>query len=193
MKTQKLVVSLALLCLSLMIFAKDSTAISVTQTINWKYYLPWILCGIVFLSSISIAPFRTKTKADTIPIYYVFIVSLFVPLLGILCGLTIKAILMVTYGTIGEAFPVAFMVPFAIWFFVAGFFDFGFLSGILAAIAGTISGYFCSINLMSGKWDLFLISILCMFLGFPIGILIEQYKVKKTFKKKSLSRVKMNK
>jgi MFS family permease len=170
-----------------MIFAKDFTVTSVAQTVNWKYYLPWILCGIVFLSSISIALFRTKTKADTIAIYYVFIVSLFVPLLGILCGLTIKAILMVAYGTIGEAFPVAFMVAFAIWFFVAGFLDFGFLSGILAAIAGTISGYFFSVNLMSEKWDFFLVSILCVFLGFPIGIIIERYKVRRTFKKKYLS------
>lgn len=183
MKKQKLVLSLALLCLSVMVSAKDFNVISVVQTINWDYYFPWILCGVVFLSSVYMVLLRTKTKAEVIPIYYIFIVSFFVPFLGILCGFAIKLILMLSYGTVGEAFPIAFMISFAIWFFVAGCLDFGLLSGILAAVAGAISGYFFSINLMSEKWDFFLVSIACVFLGFPIGMLIKHYKVRKILKR----------
>jgi MFS family permease len=183
MKTQKLVLSLALLCLSVMIFAKDFNVISVVQTINWHYYVPWILCGVVFLSSVYMVLLRTKTKSEVIPIYYIFIVSFFVPFLGMLCGFAIKLILMLSYGTVGEAFPMAFMISFAIWFFIAGCLDFGLLSGILAAIAGAISGYFFSINLMSEQWDFFLMSIACVFLGFPIGMLIKHYRLRKMFNK----------
>lgn len=183
MKKQKLVLSLALLCLSVMVSAKDFNVISAVQTINWHHYVPWILCGVVFLSSVYMVLLRTKTNAEVIPIYYVFIVSLFVPFLGIFCGFAIKLILMVIYGTIGEAFPIAFMISFAIWFFVAGCLDFGLLSGILAAVAGAISGYFFAINFMNERWDFFLVSIACVFLGFPIGILIKHYKLRKMLNK----------